>query len=499
MPPEMILYQIGDSIELDETGAPALRPDRFRIEPSPLPKQKPQERLHNWKEVFLGFTPDVAIVEASRCLECQHAPCVDACPVKNPIPEAMFLIAQGRFAEGALKFFETSNMPDICGRICPQEKLCEGACVFTPVAEPVRIGKLEAFCVDFLRERYGYPIPVSIQPTGYQVAIVGGGPAGLAVAEELAKRGHGTTIYDAWPVPGGLLLYGIPNFKLKKEIPLALIERLKRLGVRFICNVRIGRERAVDQLLGEGYDAVFLGHGATQGNVMKTPGEDLKNVYQATDYLVRGNVPPEWLPEELRQKPHVGRRTAVIGGGDTAMDCVRTAKRLNPEGEVYCVYRRTEAEMPGRGEERVHAREEGVHFEWLTLPKRFIGNEQGEVAAMECIRMRLGEPDAKGRRKPVEVPGTEFILEADTVALALGYNVDPEISETTPELRVTKWGTIWVESEETGKTSRQEIWAAGDNVRGADLVVTAVAAARKAAADIDRTLGQRPPKRILPT
>jgi glutamate synthase (NADPH/NADH) small chain len=475
-------------------GGPLRRNERARLDPTKLSKQAPAERVYNWNEVFLGFAPEVAMREASRCLECEHSPCVRACPLHNPIPEAMFLLSQGRFAEAALKFLESSNLPDVCGRICPQEKLCEGACVLCTTPEPVRIGKLEAFCVDFLRDRYGYPVPVSAPPTGYRVAVVGAGPAGLVVAEELAKLGHAVSAFDAWPRPGGLLLYGIPNFKLKKEVPLALLERLERLGVRFVCGTRLGRENAVDSLLAQGFDAVFLGHGATAGNEMKTPGEDLKNVYQASEYLVRGNVPPDWLPVELRGLPHAGRRTAVIGGGDTAMDCVRTARRLNPAGEVVCVYRRTEAEMPGRGEERQHAREEGVKFEWLTLPQRFIGNERGEVAAMECLRMRLGEPDAKGRRRPVEIPGTEFITEVDTVVLALGYNVDPEIADTTPDLKTTKWGTIWVESEATGKTSRQDIWAAGDNVRGADLVVTAVAAARHAARDLDRALRARPPK-----
>ncbi len=483
-----------DSVAIE---APVRRSDRFRIEPSPLPKRQPEDRVHNWDEVFLGFLPAVAAREASRCLECEHAPCVSACPLHNKIPDAMFLIAEGRFAEAALKFLETSNMPDVCGRICPQEKLCEGACVLSTATEPVRIGKLEAFCVDYLREHYAHPAPVSLPRTGYEVAVVGAGPAGLAVAEELSKCGHNVTIFDAWPRPGGLLLYGIPNFKLKKEVTLALIERLERLGVRFVCGVRLGSAYAVDELIARGYDAVFLGHGATAGNPMKIPGEELKNVYQATEYLVRGNVPPEELPQELRGKPHAGQHTAVIGGGDTAMDCVRTARRLNPQGTVHCVYRRTEVEMPGRAEERRHAREEGVIFEWLTLPKRFLPNERGGVTAMDCVRMRLGEPDAKGRRRPIEVPGTEFTLEVDTAVLALGYNVDPEIAGSTPGLREEKWGTIWVESEETGKTSRQEIWAAGDNVRGADLVVNAVAAARKAAGDIDRTLRTRPPKKKL--
>jgi glutamate synthase (NADPH) small chain len=485
-----------DSVAIE---VPVRRSDRFRIEPSPLPKRRPEDRVHNWDEVFLGFLPAVAAQEASRCLECEHAPCTSACPLHNKIPEAMFLIAEGRFAEAALKFLETSNMPDVCGRICPQEKLCEGACVLSTATEPVRIGKLEAFCVDYLREHYGHPAPESLPRTGYELAVVGAGPAGLAVAEELSKCGHNVTIFDAWPRPGGLLLYGIPNFKLKKEVTLALIERLERQGVRFVCGVRLGSAHAVDELIARGYDAVFLGHGATAGNPMKIPGEELKNVYQASEYLVRGNVPPEELPEELRGKPHAGRRTAVIGGGDTAMDCVRTARRLNPQGTVHCVYRRTEVEMPGRAEERRHAREEGVIFEWLTLPKRFLPNAGGEVAAMECIRMRLGEPDAKGRRRPIEVPGTEFTLEVDTAVLALGYNVDPEIAASTPGLREEKWGTIWVESEETGKTSRQEIWAAGDNVRGADLVVNAVAAARKAAGDIDHALRSRPPKKKLPS
>jgi glutamate synthase (NADPH/NADH) small chain len=317
------------------------------------------------------------------------------------------------------------------------------------------------------------------------VAVVGSGPAGLAVAEELTVRGHECTVFEMWPLPGGLLLYGIPGFKLNKELVFEKIKYLEALGVKFVCNAHIGKTHTMDSLLAEGFDAIFLGEGATKGGVMKIPGEDLKNVYQATEYLVRGNLPDEYLPPSMRGLPHVGRKTVVIGGGDTGMDCVRTAKRLNPDGETWCVYRRTEAEMPGRAEERVHAKEEGVKFEWLTLPVRFIGDEDGCVQAAECIRMKLGAPDAKGRRTPVPIEGSNFILECDTVVLAIGYSVDPEIAETTPNLKTTKWGTILVATEdedpESGHTAREEIWAAGDDVRGADLVVTAVAGARHCA------------------
>ena len=359
---------------------------------------------------------------------------------------------------------------------------------------PVAIGRLERFCVDYTRQHLGgYPKPTLPPPFGTRVAVVGSGPAGLAVAEELVKRGHSVTIFEAWPRPGGLLVYGIPGFKLDKQIVWEKIRWLEELGIEFRCNVRIGKDLTADDLLRKhGFDAVFLGHGASAGNRMKTPGEALKNVYNATEYLVRANLPDELLPGEMRGRPHVGRRTVVVGGGDTAMDCVRTARRLYPEGEVWCVYRRTEAEMPGRIEERINAREEGVKFEWLTLPVKFIGDAEGNVAACECIRMKLGAPDAKGRRTPVPIEGSNFVLECDTAVIAIGYSVDPEIVETTENLKTTKWGTIWVNTEEEGQTSRsEEIWAAGDCVRGADLIVTAMAPARKAARSIDRALRAR--------
>jgi glutamate synthase (NADPH/NADH) small chain len=330
------------------------------------------------------------------------------------------------------------------------------------------------------------------------VAVVGSGPAGLAVAEELAIRGHNVTVFEAWPAPGGLLLYGIPNFKLNKEVVLEKLAYLEDLGVAFCCNYRVGKNHPVEDLLKTGYDLIFLGYGAVKGGEMKIEGEELKNVYQATEYLVRGNLPPELLPEQWSSlpdpRPHIGKVTVVVGGGDTGMDCVRTARRLNPAGKVYCLYRRTEAEMLGRTEERIHAREEGVIFEYLTLPICFVGNGNGEVKAAECVRMELGAPDAKGRRLPVPIAGSNFTLECDTVALAIGYNAETEIPETTPELKSTKWGTVIVKSEETGETGREDIYAAGDAVRGADLVVTALAAARKAALAMHEKLMRMRPR-----
>jgi glutamate synthase (NADPH/NADH) small chain len=465
------------------------RRQRFKIEAVKPLKQDARERVYNFNEVSQSYTPELAMEQAQRCLYCDHAPCSKACPLHNDIPAALFLLGQGDFIGAALKFMETSNFPDVCGRICPQEKQCEGSCVILPRNPAVHVGKLEAFVIDYVRKNYGYPLREKAAPTGMRVAVVGAGPAGLAVAEELAVCGHEVVVYDMWPYPGGLLLYGIPNFKLNKDIVFSKITYLEQMGIRFICNFRVGKEHTVEDFFGQGFNLVFLGYGAIKGGEMKVPGEDtLKNVYQATEYLVRGNLPPELLPEVWHKLPdpkpnHTGK-TIVIGGGDTAMDCVRTARRLNPDAKVYCVYRRSEVEMPGRYEERVNAVEEDVQFEWLTAPVKFIGDENGKVKAAECIRMRLGAPDAKGRRSPVPIEGSNFVIDCDTAVLAIGYSPETDIPETTPNLKTTKWGSVIVESEETGLTSREDLYAAGDNVRGADLVVTAVAAARKAAASM---------------
>ncbi|HLZ71692.1 MAG TPA: NADPH-dependent glutamate synthase [Dehalococcoidia bacterium] len=468
---------------------------RLNIPVQPIAKQAAADRVKNWNEVYFGFDLEGAIVEANRCIDCPTAPCMEACPVHNDIPAALRLLERGDIDGAANKFRETSNLPDMCGRLCPQEKLCEGNCVvgfaIRPggVQEPpVTIGKLEAFIADHQREMHGglQPLPVLPPPSGRRVAIIGSGPAGLAVAEELVKLGHACTVYDAWPEPGGVLVYGIPNFKMKKEIVDAKIAFLKRIGVEFVLNTWIGRDIGLDQLLADGFDAVFLGTGAGVGNALKIPGEDeFSGIYAATDFLVRGNLQPDQLPESQREPLHPGRRVVVIGGGDTSMDCVRTAVRLGCE-EVTCVYRRTEAEMLGRAEERKHAREEGVRFDFLTIPLRFYG-ENGRVTGVECQRMELGEPDESGRRRPVPIPGSEFVLAADSVAIAIGYNADPLIPASTPGVRANRWHLVEVDPE-TGQTSRPEVFAGGDNVNGADLVVTALADGRRAAAAMHRYL-----------
>ena len=452
-----------------------------------VPKQDAGDRIQNWDETYLGFDLNAAKIEAQRCIQCPSAPCQEACPVSNDIPGAFALIEEGDILGAADIFRETSNLPEMCGRLCPQESLCEGSCVVgfairpDGLAEPaVTIGKLESFCRDFQRrELDGYPRPkYSAASTGRSIGIIGSGPAGLAVAEILALDGHSCTVFEFWPEPGGVLVYGIPNFKMRKQIVDDYIEYLEGLGIAFKCGVYVGRDITVDEMLDGEFDAVFLGTGAGVGNELGIEGENLTGVHRATDFLVRGNLEPDQLPENLRDVLAKPRNVAVIGGGDTSMDCVRTAMRLGAEN-VTCVYRRTEAEMLGRAEERINAREEGVNFDMLTAPLRIIGDESGQVTGVECQRMELGEPDDSGRRRPVPIEGSEFVIEADTVAIAIGYGADPVVPKTTEGLNAT--GKDLIEIDGSGRTSRKGVFAGGDNVNGADLVVTALADGRRAA------------------
>jgi glutamate synthase (NADPH/NADH) small chain len=464
------------------------RRERLRIPYFDLDHRPAQQRVCDFEDVVVPLDPERAMLEAARCIHCPDpAPCVEACPTHNDIPSAMWLIENGRFLEAARLYRQTSSLPEICGRVCPHEQLCQGSCVRNKFHEPVLTGALEAFVTDYERKVAGVELPTG--PTsGKRVAIVGAGPSGLACAEQLIQHGHQVTIFDAKPAPGGLLVYGIPNFKLPKEVVFARWEDLQRAGVQFVGNTTIGKDKSIDDLIAEGYQAVFIGVGAGIDAPMEAPGEDLPGVYKATEFLVRANVDLDLLPPELRQRPVIGRKVAVIGGGDTASDCLRTALRMGAE-EVTCLYRRTEKEMPGGRKDRKLAREEGAQYQFLTQPVQFIAGPDGSLAQIECIRMQLGEPDARGRRKPVPVEGSNFIVEADTAILALGYWPDPLLGETTPGLETRNWGLI-VTDRQTGATSRPGVYAGGDAVTGPDLVVTAMVAGRKAAAHINAYLRQ---------
>jgi glutamate synthase (NADPH/NADH) small chain len=441
-----------------------------------------KERVKDFEPTLLPLTPEEARRAAERCIHCPDpAPCFKACLVKNDIPAAMWLIEQGDFIGAAKIYRQTSSMPEICGRVCPHEALCQGACPRDKHGEPVLTGALEAFVSDYQRQHEEVNIPVG-PPSGKRVAIVGSGPAGLSCAEQLVQKGHSVTIYEAAPAPGGLLVYGIPNFKLPKKVVNEWMDMLRRSGVNFVTNIRIGEDKTIDNLFEDGYQAVFVGVGTGVDAKMEAPGVNLPGVYLATEFLIRANVDPEFLPPDKQTKPDVGRRVAVVGGGDTAYDCLRTALRMGAE-EVTCLYRRTEAEMPGGKKDRELAKEEGANYRFLTQPIRFIAGPDGRVSAVECLQCELGEPDDSGRRRPIPIEGSNFTVEADTVILALGYWPDPIIGETTSDLETHKWGLI-VADPETGATSHPAIYAGGDGVTGPDLVATAMIAGRKSAAAI---------------
>lgn len=460
------------------------RKSRARRVPVEYTKRPIDERILDFEEITVGFSAEMAMSEAARCVQCPDPQaCILNCPAGNDVPQALWLISEGDFIGAAKVFAQTSPLPEICGRVCPA--LCQKGCVLGRHYGSACVNKLEAFVADIARKEGFLTIDVPEQKTGKRIAVVGSGPAGLTVTEDLIRIGHQVTVYEAWPMAGGVLVYGIPNFKLDKEVVARKIKDLEEAGVSFITNTRIGETVTVDELLKE-YDAVFLGTGAGVEAKMDIPGENLKGIYTSTDFLIRANVPAEMLPPDRREKPRVGKRVAVIGGGDSAVDCARTSIRMGAN-EVTIVYRRTEAEMPGNKLERQICLDEDVQIEYLQAPVEYIGNENGWVKAMKVIKMELGEPDASGRRRPVEVPGSEFIMGVDTVALAVGYWPDPFLGKKTENLGTHKWGLI-VANEAVGATTREGVFAAGDNVHGPDLVVTAIASAHRASASIDAYL-----------
>jgi glutamate synthase (NADPH/NADH) small chain len=451
-----------------------------------MPEQAPEDRARNFEEVPFGFSDQTAILEASRCLKCKKPKCISGCPVNVNIPGFIALVQEGKFIEAAWSLKEQNALPAVCGRVCPQEEQCEKLCVLGVKGEPVAIGRLERFVADYERKSGKVKIPEIPEKTGKKVAIVGAGPAGLTVAGDLIKLGHEVTVFEALQQPGGVLTYGIPEFRLPKVIVQAEVDYLRKLGVEFVMDYVVGRNSTIRELMNdEGYNAIFVGSGAGLPSFMRIPGENLVGVYSANEYLTRSNLMKAYLFPKYDTPPIKRQRVAVIGGGNVAMDSARTALRLG--GDVTIVYRRAREQMPARGEEIHHAEEEGVKLKLLNNPIRIIGDERHRVVAMECIKMELGEPDDSGRRRPVPVEGSEFTMELDTVIVAIGNKPNPLIPQTMPELETTKWGTIVVD-EETMQTSVPGIYAGGDIVSGAATVILAMGQGRIAAASIDRYL-----------
>lgn len=447
-----------------------------------MPEQDPNVRNKNFLEVALGYTEKMAIEEAQRCLQCKHRPCVAGCPVNVQIPDFIKLVAEVKFEEAYHTIRQTNNLPAICGRVCPQETQCEQLCVRAKKGESVAIGRLERFVADWYMANCE-PKSGEISKLNKKVAVIGSGPAGLTCAGDLAKMGYDVTIFEAFHTPGGVLMYGIPEFRLPKSLVQKEIDTVRKLGVEIRTNMVIGKVLSLDELFDEGYEAIFIGSGAGLPSFMGIPGENLNGVYSANEFLTRINLMKAYKFPQCDTPVKVGRNVAVIGGGNVAMDAARSAKRLGAEN-VYIVYRRSEAEMPARLEEVHHAKEEGIIFKLLTNPTAIVGTEEGWVKGMECVEMELGEPDSSGRRRPVAKKGSEHIIEVETVIIAIGQTPNPLIVSTTPGLDTQKWGGIIV-NEETGATSKEGVYAGGDAVTGAATVILAMGAGKKAAKAID--------------
>ena len=453
-----------------------------------MPERDPKERSTNFEEVAMGYTEEMALEEAARCLSCKNMPCVSGCPVNVKIPEFIALVQEGKFIEAYEKIKETNSLPAICGRVCPQENQCEGKCVRGIKGQPVGIGRLERFCADYAMT-HGYESKQEIVKNGRKVAIIGSGPAGLSCAGDMAKKGYDVTIFEAFHVAGGVLQYGIPQFRLPKELVNAEIKGLEKMGVKIEKNMVIGKIFSLEELKQDGYEAIFIGSGAGLPSFMHIPGENLNGVYSANEFLTRINLMKAYkFPEyDTPIKPY--HTVAVVGGGNVAMDAARCAKRLGAE-KVYIIYRRSEEEMPARLEEVHHAKEEGIIFKFLNNPAAIVGDDNGWVKGMEIIKQELGEPDASGRRRPVPVEGSNYILDVETVIIAIGQSPNPLIRHTTPGLECQKWGGIIV-NEETMESSKENVYAGGDTVTGAATVILAMGAGKKAAAAIDEKLSSK--------
>ena len=457
-------------------------PKKEKIPRQKMPEQDPKVRSRNFDEVPFGLSPELAQKEAERCIQCKDPRCLQGCPVEIDVPGFIKLIKEGDF-EGSIRLlWEKNALPAICGRVCPQEIQCEGLCIIGKKEEPVAIGNLERFAADYQRLHGRDVLPPKADPTGKKVAVVGAGPAGLTVAGDLILKGHEVTVFEALHAPGGVLLYGIPEFRLPKEIVAHECKYLERLGVKILVNQVVGRTDTVDELFEQGFDAVFLGVGAGLPVFLNVPGENLIGIYSANEYLTRANLMKAYAFPEYDTPLVKGKNVATFGAGNVAMDSARTALRMGAE-HSYIIYRRSDAEMPARAAEIHHAHEEGVEFMLLTAPTRFIGDEEGRLKQVECLKMELGEPDASGRRRPVPLKGSEFIVDIDLAVISIGAGANPLLTKTTPGLALNKWGYI-IADPKTGKTMKPKVWAGGDIVTGSATVILAMGAGRLAANSI---------------
>jgi glutamate synthase (NADPH/NADH) small chain len=452
----------------------------------PMPEQDPDVRRRNFQEVPTGYTPEMAMAEAGRCLQCKKPACVKGCPVNVDIPGFIDLLAQGDITAATRNLWTKNALPAVCGRVCPQEIQCEGLCILGKKGDPVAIGNLERFCADYEREFGTGELPPKAAPTGKKVAVVGSGPSGLTVAGDLVLKGYEVTILEAFHKPGGVLVYGIPEFRLPKEIVAQEVNFIERLGAQVACNQVVGRTVSLSELFDQGFDAIYLGVGAGLPRFLNIPGENYIGVLSANEYLTRANLMKAYKFPEVDTPIPIGKDVVVLGAGNVAMDAARTAMRLGAD-RVRIVYRRSREEMPARAEEIHHAEEEGIEFHLLTAPTQYLGDEKGRLTGMTCQQMELGEPDDSGRRRPVVIEGSEFDLDCDLAIVAVGSGANPLLTSDTPEVRLNKWGYIDADPE-TGKTSMRGVWAGGDIVTGAATVILAMGAGRQAADSIHNYL-----------